>query len=199
MYSLTCYFGRGISECWIIHSFRLNVNSHTPIYSKIRVLRMHVTRSAMIYTGALLHLTKSAGFWSSGIPRLDYIYYQWSHQFVRITRLWGGIVVVTGGSTQERKNIFVRCQSSARYSILNAMEEGLSEPWRLMKNRTLNTGSNPTLISFVRYRYMPWLGYAAHARIRFFAKNHCTWYATLRGGEGISYTICIIYPGYRIC
>ena len=37
-------------------------------------------------------------------------------------------MVVTGGSTQERKNIFVRCQSSARYSILNAMEEGLSEP-----------------------------------------------------------------------
>jgi len=44
-------------------------------------------------------------------------------------------MVVTGGSTQERKSIFVRCQSSARYSILNAMGEVLSEPYRLTKKQ----------------------------------------------------------------
>jgi len=39
------------------------------------------------------------------------------------------------------------------------------------KNRTLSTGANPTCISTVCYRYVPWLGYPPfYARSRFFAK-----------------------------
>ena len=48
------------------------MTSHTPLYRKIRVLRMNVTplrASAMVDTGTLLYRTKGAGFWSSGMAR----------------------------------------------------------------------------------------------------------------------------------